>query len=76
MKSLHESILRLLSSPFRQSNTDIIFIPTGPKELQTQVMKSKAILDLMNDDDADVFVIGLIDKYANSLQMLCTMKYQ
>ena len=58
--SLHKSILRLLSSPFRRSNTDVIFIPTGPKEQRTRVMKSKAILDLMNDDDADLFVIGLI----------------
>ena len=59
--SLHGSILRLLSSPFRRSNTDVIFIPTGPKEQCTRVMKSKAILDLINDDDADVFVIGLIE---------------
>ena len=62
--STHESIMRLLSMPFRRSNNDVIYINTGPKEQRTHVMKSKA-LDKMDDDDDDIFVVGPIEKYAN-----------
>ena len=58
--STHESIMRLLSMPFRRSNNDVIYIHTGPKEQRTRVMKPKALLDKMDNDDDDIFVVGLI----------------
>ena len=63
--SLHESILGLSSSPFRRSNVDVIFIPTGPKERRTRVMKSKAVLENMDEEDPNIFVASLLDKYSN-----------
>ena len=72
--SFQESTYRLLSTPFRRSNIDVQYIPTGLKEQRTRVIKPKAVLDRMDDDDTDIFAVSPLDKYENrpdSLENMC-----
>ena len=76
--SQHEAIARLLSMPLKESNTPVIFIPTGFKNQRTRLLKPNALLQTMDDDDTDVFLPNIIDKYAarpSSLDKLCLAEF-
>ena len=68
--SFQESTYHLLSHPFRRSNVDVQYIATGPKKQRTRVLKPRAVLEKMDDDDNDVFAVGPIEKYENRPDVL------
>ena len=68
--SFQESTYHLLSHPFRRSNVDVQYIATGPKKQRTRVLKPRAVLETMDDDDTDVFAVGPIEKYENRPNVL------
>ena len=68
--SFQESTYHLLSHPFRRSNVDVQYIATGPKKQRTRVLKPRAVLETMDDDDTDVFAVGPIEKYENRPDVL------
>ena len=68
--SFQESTYHLLSHPFRHSNVDVQYIATGPKKQRTRVLKPRAVLETMDDDDTDVFAVGPIEKYENRPDVL------
>ena len=76
--SQHEAITRLISMPLKETNTPVIFIPTGFKNQRTRLLKPNALLQTMDDDDTDVFLPNIIDKYAarpSSLDELCLAEF-
>ena len=62
--STHEAIARSISIPLRHSNTDVQYVPTGPREHITRVLKLKNQVDNIEDEDStDVFAPNILDKY-------------
>ena len=60
--SQHEAIARLVQMPLRESNTLVTFVPTGFKHKRTRLLKPRTVLEIMEDDDTDVFLPNIIDK--------------
>ena len=76
--SQHEAIARFNSMPLKESNTPVIFIPTGFKNQRTRLLKPNSVLQTMDDDDTDVFLPNIIDKYAarpSLLDKLCLAEF-
>ena len=63
--STDEAIKRILSLPMRYPNTDVPFVPTGPKKNRTRMLKSQSILEKMHPNDTNVFASNIIDKCEN-----------
>ena len=72
---IHEATKRVLSGPFRRSNLQTIYIPTGPQNERIRMLKPKHILDLMSSDDINVFATNMIEKYANRPDILENICY-
>ncbi|HAO14922.1 MAG TPA: hypothetical protein DDE71_05115, partial [Tenacibaculum sp.] len=53
-----------------RSNTDVVYIPTGPKKNQTRRLKMKHVLDSMHEDDEDIYAPIIVDKYAKKPDQL------
>ena len=71
--SEHEAISRILSLPLRRSNIDVAFIQTDLKENRTRLLKSKKSLKSLHNDDPDIYLPSIHEKYAcrpNSLNNL------
>ncbi|XP_069125440.1 uncharacterized protein [Argopecten irradians] len=62
--SEHEAISRLLSIPMRRSNVNVTFIPTDLKENRTRMLKPPSVIQNMDDDDEDIYMSNILDKYA------------
>ncbi len=72
--SQHEAIMRLLSIPFRRSNTEVLFISTDAKENRTRILKPKKVLDTMDKDDKNIYVPSIHDKYGSrpdNMESMC-----
>ena len=61
--SEHEAIARVLSLPLRRSNLMVTYIPTGPKNERTRMMKPFSTIAKMDDEDKDIYLPNIIDKY-------------
>ncbi len=62
---------------FWKSRADV-FVSTEPKESRVRMTKPSAELDLMEDDDEDIFVKGLHEKYAarpESMEDICLASF-
>lgn len=62
--SQHEATARLIGLPLKESNTPVLFVPTGYRDQRTRLLKPPALLKHINKDDMDVFVPNIIDEYA------------
>lgn len=49
---------------FRESNTEVIFIPTDIPCKRTCSLRSKKELESLPEDSTDVFQISILQKYA------------
>ena len=64
--STHEAIVRCISIPLRHSNIDVVYVPTGPKESITRMLKSNRSLKNNDDQDStDIYQPNLLEKYCN-----------
>jgi hypothetical protein len=56
--SAQEAIYRLLSLPLVQGSRQILFIPTDLPEHRTRLFKPMKVIDTLEDDDPDVFMVS------------------
>ncbi len=76
--SQHEAIMRLLSIPLRKSNTEVLFVPTDTKENRTRILKPRKVLDSMDEDDKNIYVPSIHDKYGNrpdDMESICLAQF-
>ncbi|KAK3100749.1 hypothetical protein FSP39_024640 [Pinctada imbricata] len=76
--SQHEAVARLVGLPLKETNTPVLFIPTGYKNQRTRMIKPRYVLEKMKDDDTDIFVPNIIDKYAArpaKLEKMCLAEF-
>lgn len=76
--SQHEAIARLIGLPLRESNVPVMFVPTGFKHERTRLVKPRNILEKIDDEDTDVFLPNIIDKYMarpNKLESMCFAQF-
>jgi DNA replication protein DnaC len=62
--SHHEAIMRLSSIPFRRSNVAVTFIATDQKSDRTRMLKPQHILNSMKDNENNIYLPSIHDKYA------------
>ena len=63
--SQHEAIARLIIIPLRESNTSVQYIPTGFEHERTRMLKPISQIKRMNDNDENIYMPNILDKYAN-----------
>jgi len=76
--SQHEAIARLVQMPLKESNVPVMFVPTGFKHQRTRLLKPRNVLEKMEDDDTDVFLPNIIDKYCarpSKLENMCLAEF-
>ena len=61
--SQHEAIPRLISLPLRQTNVPVKHIPTGLEQNRTRMLKSKKQIAALQDNDTNIFMPNIIDRY-------------
>ena len=62
--SHYEAIMKILSIPFRRSGTPVQFIATDYRKDRTRILKPKAVINSMSDNDTDIYVPGIHEKHA------------
>ena len=62
--SEHEAIVRLLGLPLRESSTTVQYVPTNYEGERTRMLKAKSEIEKLDDDDENVYMSGILDKYA------------
>ena len=62
--SAQEAVYRLLGLPLYQSNFKTVWIPTGYPERRVRILKSQTQLASMEDDEPDIFLPNLLERYA------------
>ena len=76
--SAQEAVYRLLSLPLYVSNFKTIWIPTGFPHQRVRILKTQALITAMEDDEPDIFVANLLDRYAARpavLDSLCLAEF-
>ena len=76
--SAQEAVYRILSIPMKQLSRSVIFVDTNPKSERIAVLKSKQMLNELEDDDTNVFQKSLIDRYQHrpqELQSMCLAEF-
>ncbi|CAC5361420.1 unnamed protein product [Mytilus coruscus] len=68
--SAQEAVYRLLGLPLLKSDFQTIWIPSGMPHERVHLLKPKYLLSNMEDDEENVFVTGIEDKYAVRPQAL------
>ena len=58
--SAQEAIYRILSLPLIQGSRQIVFVATDLPEQRTRLFKPMKVLQLLEDDDPDVFMVNII----------------
>ena len=56
--SAQEAIYRLLSLPLIQGSRQIVFLPTDFPENRTRLMKPLKVIEALEDDDPDVYIVS------------------
>ena len=62
--SSQEAAMRILSIPMKKMSRTVTFINTDPLSNRTAILKPKAVLETMDDDDEDIFQGNIILRYA------------
>ena len=58
-----EAVYRLLGLPLYHSSFKTVLIPTGCPEWRMRILKSQTQLASMEDDEPDIFLPNLIERY-------------
>ena len=72
--SAQEAVYRVLSLPLIRGSRQVIFVPTDLPENRTKLLKPLKIIKELDDDDEDLYMTGMLDKYAdrpNTVENLC-----
>ena len=70
---IHEATL--ISGPLRRSNIFVLYIPSGLQKDHIRMLKSRDILDRMDQNDTNIFATNMIEKYINHPDTLEDMFY-
>ena len=62
--SAQEAVYRLLGLPLYYSSVKTVWIPTGYPERRIRILKSQTLLASMEDDEPDIFLPNLLERYA------------
>ena len=76
--SAQEAVYRLLSLPLSQGSRQVVFVDTDLQENRTRMFKPMNILKQLDDDDPDVFLQSIIDRYParpNQLEEMCFSEF-
>ena len=76
--SAQEAVYRLLPLPLSQGSRQVVFIPTGSKETRTRLFKPMNLIQQLDDEDPDVFLVGLLERYAarpDFLEDICLARF-
>ena len=76
--SSQEAAMRILSIPMKKLSRTVTFINTDPLSNRTAVLKPKAALEAMDDDDEDIFQSNIIVRYAvrpEKLESMCLASF-
>ena len=76
--SSQEAAMRILSIPMKKLSRTVTFINTDPLSNRTAVLKPKAALEAMDDDDEDIFQSNIIVRYAvrpEKLENMCLASF-
>ena len=71
--SAQEAAYRILSIPMKRLSRSVVYVDTNPKHERIAVLKNKADLGKLDDDDTNVFQKSLIDRYQHRPDELCSM---
>jgi hypothetical protein len=63
--SAQKGIYRLLSLPLVQGSRQILFIPTDLPELRTHLFKPMKVIETLEDDDLDLFMVSFSFQFIN-----------
>ncbi|MEW8547603.1 MAG: AAA family ATPase [Candidatus Thiodiazotropha sp.] len=72
--SAQEAVYRLLSLPLIKGSRQILFVPTDLPDHRTKLFKPLKVIQELDDDDEDLYLSGIIDKYEErspSLDNIC-----
>ena len=76
--SSQESSYRILSLPLKRQSRKVVFINTDPKCERTSMTKPLSAIQTLEDDDEDLYLTSLIDRYAarpDSLENICLAEF-
>ncbi|MES9882265.1 MAG: DUF6570 domain-containing protein, partial [Sedimenticola sp.] len=62
--SAQEAIYRVLGLPLHKSDFQTIWIPTGLPHQRVHLLKSNSVLDTLEEEDENIFVSSMEEKYA------------
>ena len=62
--SAQEAAMRILSLPMKRLSRNVTFINTDSMENRTAILKPKAVIEAMDNDDEDIFQSNIICRYA------------
>ncbi|XP_062600070.1 uncharacterized protein LOC134261665 [Saccostrea cucullata] len=62
--SAQEAIYRLMSLPLIQGSRQVVFVPTDLPEQRTRLFKPMKLIEMLEDDDPDVYMRGILEYYA------------
>ena len=62
--SAQEAAMRILSLPMKRLSRNVTFINTDSMENRTAILKSKAVIEAMDNDDEDIFQSNITCRYA------------
>ena len=71
--SQHEAVARLVGLPLKETNTPVKFIQTAYDDERTRMIKPSSVLKCMHEDDTDIFMPSILDKYAARPQKLTNL---
>ena len=72
--SAQEAVYRVLSLPLIRGSRQVVFVPTDLPENRTKLLKPLKIIKELDDDDEDLYMTGMLEKYAdrpNTVENLC-----
>lgn len=61
--SAHEAAYRLLSIPLKRCSSKMVWIPTDLPDERIGILKPQSLLDELDDDDTDIYALGIVEKY-------------
>lgn len=73
-----EAVNLIMGNNIMRSSRDCIFIPTGTPDKRTRILKANAHLEGLEDDDTNIFMQGLLERYSakpTSMQDICLAEF-
>ncbi len=71
---MKEAVMKVLGMDYKRCSRRTKFVPTGPADDRWRFLKKQAVLDLLGEDDENVFVEGLVEYYQGRDQSQAAVK--